>query len=356
MPIACPVNALPINESRNVAPIGARPLRLGYIALADAAPLIVAHETGLFRREGLRVELSREMGWASIRDKLLYRELDAAHALGAMPLAATLGIGSPAVPCSTGFVFNAHGNAITLARRHWENGVRDEQDFSDYIKQRAKSQPLVFGVVLSTSSHHFLMRLWLRSIGVNPDADVRIVVLPPTQVFRNLAAGTLDGYCVGEPWNSLAARRRAGWVTVVSAELAPAHPEKVLMVRQDFASGHGEEHAALIRALKAAGGFCEEPTNRGEIVRLLARPEYLNCPPDILEPGFSGLFDFGNGHIRKIAGFHRFAGKETNRPDPAKGQWFLDGLQDANLIDAETLPIARECLDDVYSAEIYDAA
>lgn len=329
-------------------------LRLGFVALADAAPLIIAKELGYFDQQGLRVELRRELGWASIRDKILYDELDAGHALGAMPLAASLGIGSPPVPCLTAFILNNHGNAITLSQRHWNNGVRDDAELAQYIRQRARNQPLTFGVVFPTSSHHFLMRSWLRSLGVDPDKEVRIVVLPPPQVFRNLAAGTIDGYCVGEPWNSLAIQRRAGWCPITSSELAPEHPEKVLMVRRDFALQNPEEHAGLVRALDEACRFCDDPHNHSEIFRILAQPHYLNCPEAALAPGFSGRFDRGNGRIDNIEGFHRFSGIRVNKPDAAKASWYLAGLRDTGLLDPATT-VKPDTLQDIYNSALYNS-
>ncbi len=323
-------------------------LRLGFIALADAAPIIAAHELGFFEQEGLRVLLSRELGWASIRDKILYHELDAAHALGAMPLAATMGVGSPTVPCVAAGLLSVHGNAITVAQRHWDSGVRDEADLANLIQLRSRTSPMVFGVAFPTSSHRFILRRWLRSMGVDPDRDVRVVVLPPPQVCRNLAAGTIDGYCIGEPWNSLAVQRRVGWIPAVSAVLAPEHPEKVLMLRRDYMDAHPEVHAALMRALDAASHFCRATENREQLAALLARPEYLNCAPEILLPAFTGPFDFGNGRVRYVPDLHRFPGPGLNRPDLSAGEWFLDCLTDSGLIDSEGAKVARALLGEVY--------
>src|SRR6266850_6607819 len=210
-------------------------LRLGFAPLTDCAPLVMAQELGLFRKYGLCVTLSRELGWASIRDKIIHGELDAAHAVAGMPVAATLGLGAVKCDCLTALVLNLHGNAITLSNDLWQRGVRDGATLRDHVRKARGEQMLTFGVVFPFSSHNFLLRQWLVSHGIMPDRDVRIVVVPPPQMAANLKIGNLDGFCVGEPWNSVAVQTRAGWCVTTSAELDPGHPEKVLMVRRDFA-------------------------------------------------------------------------------------------------------------------------
>jgi ABC-type nitrate/sulfonate/bicarbonate transport system substrate-binding protein len=170
---------------------------VGFVPLTDCAPLIMAHELGLFRKYGLRVALSRELGWATIRDKIIHRELDAAHALASMPVAATLGLGSIRCDCLTGLVLNLHGNAITLSEELWRRGVRDGATLRDEIRKLHVQKKFTFGVVNPFSSHHYLLRNWLASFGIRPDRDVRIVTVPPPQMVPNLKAGNLDGFCRG---------------------------------------------------------------------------------------------------------------------------------------------------------------
>ena len=221
-----------------------RKLRVGFVPLTDCAPLVMAHELGLFRKFGLNVALSRELGWATIRDKIIHGELEAAHATIGMPMAATLGLGSIACDCLTALVLNLHGNAITLADELWKRGVRDGKTLRDEIHLSRREKIFTFGVVHTFSSHNFLLRDWLTAAGIHPDRDVRIVVVPPPQMVANLKGGNLDGFCAGEPWNSVAVQARVGWCVAASAELAPGPPEKVLMVRQDFAGQCDELHLA----------------------------------------------------------------------------------------------------------------
>ncbi len=314
-----------------------RPLRLGFIALNDAAPLIVAHEHGLFRQHGLKVELSREVGWATIRDKLIYRELDAAHALGAMAVSTTLGLHCLPTECLTACVLNTNGNSITLSEALWSRGVRDGATLRDEIIRARTERTYVFGVVFEYSSHRILLCDWLRAAGINPVRDVRIVVVPPPQLFRNLAADTLDGYCVGEPWNSLAVREQAGWCPAVSTDLAPGHPEKILLVRADFVERRGAEHLALVAAITEAAALCDEPAFRPELAKLLARPEYLNVPAKVIAASLVGPLDYGHGHRCDAANFIQFHRNGANDPTPAKAAWLLEGFKRHSLLPDGTL-------------------
>jgi ABC-type nitrate/sulfonate/bicarbonate transport system substrate-binding protein len=194
-----------------MAVLKSKPLRLGYVPLIDCAPLVMAQELGLYTKYDLRVTLSREPGWATIRDKILYGDLEAAHALAVMPFAATMGLGSIRSDCVTGLVLNLHGNAITLSQELRQRGVRDARTLRSEIERNRGRKTYTFGVVFQWSSHNFVLRHWLSSAGIDPDKDVRIVVVPPPAMFINLKAGNLDGYCVGEPWNSIAVESGDGW-------------------------------------------------------------------------------------------------------------------------------------------------
>lgn len=302
-------------------------LRVGFIALTDAAPLIVAQTQGIFRRLGLTVRLSREVGWATVRDKMIYRELDASHAVAPMAAATTLGLGCLPTPCVTAFVLNAHGDAITLSTALWKRGVRDAATLRDEITRIRHERLPVLGVVFACSAQNILLRDWLRAAGIDPEKDVRIVVVPPAQLHRNLAAGTLDGYCVGDPWNSLAVREKTGWIAATSAQISTGHPEKVLMVREDFAVARAEEHLALVAAAAEAAALCDDPAFRPELVKILARPEYLDVPARVLAPALVGPFALGAelGSV-DAADYIRFHAQDANTPTPTRAQWIIDGL------------------------------
>ncbi|MEO5958529.1 MAG: CmpA/NrtA family ABC transporter substrate-binding protein [Opitutaceae bacterium] len=307
-------------------------LRVGFLALTDAAPFVVAEERGFFRHRGLRVELRREIGWATIREKIIYGELEAAHAPAPMLWSAQLGLGCPPCDVLTAFVLNLHGNAITLSRALWDSGVRDAASLRTFARDRRERQPLTFGVVFSLSSHHLLLRDWLRSASLEPERDVRIVVVPPAQMFRNLAAGTIDGYCVGEPWNSFAVREGLGWCPTWSAAQQPGHVEKVLMVTRSFAEARAAEHSLLVAALAQAAAWCDEPQNREHLAELLADARYLNLPVRVVAPALLGKFDCGNGRIENVPDFHVFHRGEANVPTAAKAAALQAALGAADLL------------------------
>lgn len=325
--ISMAINMTQRTPSSNLSPALGGRLRLGFIPLTDAAPILVAHTHGLFTRHGLDVELSREVGWATVRDKIIYRELDASHAVAPMVVSTTLGVGCLATPCLSAYVLSAHGNAITLSSALWKRGVRDAATLRDEIRRTRHERLLVLGVVFTHSAQNIILRDWLRGAQIDPDKDVRIVVVPPPQLHRNLAAGTLDGYCVGDPYNSQAVREKTGWIATTSAHLAPGHPEKALLVREDFAVARAEEHLSLVAALQEAAVLCDDPAFRPELVKLLARPEYLNLPPKTLAPALLGPLDLGQGDEPVSAeNYIRFSASEANVPTPLRAQWIIDGL------------------------------
>lgn len=319
------------NKQQAKWPVASQKIRVGFVPLTDCAPLVMAQELGLFKKYGLQVILSRELGWATVRDKIVHGELDAAHALAAMPLAATLGLGSAPVECLTALVLNLHGNAITLSTNLWKRGVRDGSSLREAVRAARREKVFTFGVVFSFSSHRHLLRKWLSTHGIDPERDVRLVVVPPPQMLANLKAGHLDGFCVGEPWNSAAVQARAGWIAGTSAELDPGHPEKVLMVRSDFAEKHSEEHVALIAALMEACEFCDQRENHSEILAILARPEYVGVPQSALRHGLGGGMDFGHNTERSVSDFCLFYQNDANEPSGDKAAWVFNLVRNSGL-------------------------
>jgi ABC-type nitrate/sulfonate/bicarbonate transport system substrate-binding protein len=290
-----------------------------------------------------------------VRDKIIHGELDATHALAAMPLAATLGLGSVACDCLTALVLNLHGNAITLSQELWKRGVRDGVTLREEIKKTRREKIFTFGVVSPFSSHRHLLRQWLAANGIDPERDVRLVVVPPPQLVANLKAGNLDGFCCGEPWNSVAVRARAGWIVAASAELDPSHPEKVLMVRRDFAVKRETEHLALVAALLEACKFCGQLENAAEIATTLAQPEFVGVPAEILQRSLNGECDFGTGVARAVEDFFVFHGNDANEPSGEKAAWALQLVRASGLCPAPAelnFSLSRR----VFRADIFEQA
>ncbi len=303
-----------------------KPLRIGFVPLIDAAPLIMARELGLYKDYGLQVQLSREIGWATIRDKVIFGQLEAAHALAVMPFVATYGLGCVACECVTGLVLNLNGNGITLSDELWNLGVRDAASLRKVIELRRSERTFTLGVVFPGSTHHFLLREWLRAGGIDPDTDIHLAVVPAPSMLTSLRNNNLDGYCVGEPWNSAAVKEGLGWIAATSLQLAPRHPEKVLLVRREFDRQHPEEHRALIAALLAACAWCDEPGNREELARVLARRQYVNAPFEVLRESLQHTLDFGHGRREIQADFHLFNQGDANRPSARKAAWVINTL------------------------------
>ncbi len=338
----------------NTAPESSE-LRLGFVPLTDCAPVVMALELGLYARHGLKVRLSRELGWATVRDKMVYGELEASHALAAMPLTATLGLGSIAVDCCTALVMSLHGNAITLSKDLWDRKVRDGESLREHIRSSRRNGLLTFGAVFPFSSHRQLLRKWLGQHGIDPERDVRIVTVPPPQLAANLKAGNLDGFCSGEPWNSVAVEAGAGWIAATSGELDSHHPEKVLMVRNEFAIRREPELLALVRALVEACAFCQNPANHRAVAEVLSRPGYIGVDADTLVRGLGGRLDTGPAGFRNFPGFIMFHGPKANEPSPEKAAWLFDLVRSSG-ISLDPAMMSFELCRRVYRADLFNKA
>lgn len=259
-------------------------LTLGFVPLLDAAPLIVARELGFFRAEGVTVVLSREPSWSSLRDKVSVGVLDGGQMLAPMPLAASLGLGGIKTAMQTGLCLSFNGNAITLSRAlHqqlmqlagcYATPVQLSLALKTLLQQR--QQPLRLATVYPYSSQHYQLCSWLRLGGIDPERDLHLIAIPPPRMTAQLREGSIDGYCVGEPWNSLAELEGIGRITVTGYQLWPDAPEKVLGVTTQWATEYPREHLALIRALLRAARWINTPDNRAPLLQLLALPPYLD--------------------------------------------------------------------------------
>lgn len=330
---------------------GPSEIRLGFVPLNDCAPLIVAHELGLFARHGLRVRLSRELGWASVRNKLAYGELEGAHAPCGLPPALSLGLDGLPSACCTGLVLNLNGNAITVARRLHDEGVRTATDLARWVTHR-RGGPITLGMVSTYSTHSRLLRMWLATAYMVEGRDYQVVIVPPEQILKGLSSGHLDGYCVGEPWNSEAVLRGIGCCLATSCSVSPRHPEKVLAVRGDWAKAEPEQHERLVAAVLEACCYCDQSETADTVVELLARREYLHLSAEFIRPAWSGRVPISQGrasHLPEFNCFHRF---DANEPTPEKAQWILRELYG----DHPGRPLRPDWIASVFRMDVYEAA
>jgi ABC-type nitrate/sulfonate/bicarbonate transport system substrate-binding protein len=292
--------------------MGTTHLRIGFVPLIDAAPVIAAQERGYFAEEGLAVTLHRQVGWANIRDKLSFGHLDAAHALLGMPLASHLGRDSFSEPLVSVMGLGSGGNAITIRRELYElagGGVKSAADLARVIKENPRLGRPMVGHVFGSSMHHYLVREWLASGGIDPDRDVQLCVIPPPQMTEHMKGGYLDVFCVGEPWNTVATRQGTGVTLLATTDILPRHPEKVLAVGRRFAEANGglggATMTALVRAVLRGCMWCAEmaaggmPGTASPLTEMLARPEYLAQPQEVVRASLSLDRDFGVNRIQK---------------------------------------------------------
>jgi len=329
-------------------------LDVGFVPTMDCATLIAAKELGLFEEYSLDVHLSREVGWATIREKLLHEELDAVAAHASVLLSIHCGIGVVPRSCLTGLILSSGGSAITLSNELWNLGVRDATTAGEVIRNRKGVRTFIFGVVLELSTQHSLLRQWLRSAGVNPETEVHIVVIPSGLIYENFSKGFLDGYCVAEPWNSAAVKNQTGWIVTTSADAALKQPEKVLLVLEDFAHERESSHLRLLAALMAASRFCEDLSRREELATMLAKPCYFDVPEDFLKNALVGPLDTGRG-IKKQDTFITFDAATIGVPTQSAGRMVLDLVKSFGpKTNAPSFP--TDVIEKTFRKNIYDKA
>lgn len=300
-------------------------LNIGFIPLTDCAPLVVAKEKGLFAKHGLtQVNLSREPSWKAIADGVTSGRLDAAQMVAGMPLSLSLGMGNkPPSPTVTALTLSRNGNAITLRKSFYEQGVRTLADFKAAIALD-KDRIHTLGMVHPASMHNLMLRYWLASGGIDPDLNVKLTVIPPPQMVANLKAGNIDGYCVGEPWNSRAVYEDIGFVIATDLDIWQSHLEKVLGVKEAWANKYPQTHIALVKTLMEAGEYCDDRRHREEILQLICQPQYVGSAPEYTRPGFIDPYNRGTDEAPEmLLKFNEFYVDKTNCPSRVEGLWIL---------------------------------
>ncbi len=308
------------------------PLRLGFVPLSDCAPIAVAMETGIFARYSLNVMLSRELGWTSVRDKIFYGDLDAAQSIAGIAFALGMGFSELRCEVAVPLILNLHGNAITLSNELKSSEIGKGEGLQSFLSHSwRKDRPFTLAATHRYSSHHILLHQWLKRHGLSAPAEVEIIFLPPPLMPRHLKAGHIDGYCVGEPWNSESILSGIGWCPATSSDLSHGHPEKVLLVSGKFLHERKDETLALVAALLDACKLCQDPAFRNDMISILALKEYTGASEDVLKNSLGGKFDTGNG-LSPASAFHLFHGDMVNRPTVEKASWVLAGLRNIGIL------------------------
>lgn len=327
------------------------PLRLGFVPLSDCAPIAVAKEMGIFDKFGLNVALSRELGWASVRDKIYYGELDAAQSIAGIAFALGLGFSELRCDIAVPLILNLHGNAITLSTELNEDRIGKGEGLREFLAHSwKKDRPFTLAATHRFASHHILLHAWLNRHKIFAPKDVEIVFLPPPLMPKQLKSGHIDGYCVGEPWNSEAIINGSGWCPVTSAELSHGHPEKVLLMSGRFLKECRDESVQLVAALLEACKLCQDPNFHDDLIQILSMPAYTGASTQVLTNSLTGKLVTNSPGARNS--FHVFHGDNVNQPTVEKASWVLAGLRNIGALPE----ITAGSLSRIYREDIYHAA
>ena len=263
-------------------------LKVGFIPITCATPIIMADPMGFYKKQGLSVEVVKTAGWAVIRDKTLNKEYDAAHMLSPMPLAISLGVGATPTAYTVPAIENVNGQAITLATKHKDK--RNPKDWKGFK----------FAVPFDYSMHNYLLRYYLAENGIDPDRDVQIRVVPPPEMVANLRADNIDGFLAPDPVNQRAVYDGVGFIHLLSKELWDGHPCCAFAASKEFLTTNPNTYAALLRAIIEATGYAQRPENRKEIAAAIHTPNYLNQPLTVIEQVLTGTYADGLGGVKKV--------------------------------------------------------
>ncbi|XHF83772.1 CmpA/NrtA family ABC transporter substrate-binding protein [Vibrio sp. HN007] len=362
-------------------------LKFGFIKLTDMAPLAVAYEKGFFEDEGLYVTLEAQANWKVLLDRVIDGELDGAHMLAGQPLGATIGIGTKA-EVITAFSMDLNGNGITVSNDTWEqmkpylemqpDGKPVHPIKADALKPVVTSyqdqgKPFNMGMVFPVSTHNYELRYWLAAGGIHPgyyapesgdnsgqqDADVLLSVTPPPQMPSTMEAGTIKGYCVGEPWNQQAVFKGIGVPVVTDYEIWKNNPEKVFGVSKAWAEKYPNTHIRVVKAMIRAAAWLDENNNanRPEAVKMLAKSQYVGADAEVIANSMTGTFEYEKGDKREVPDFNVFFRYNATYPYYSDAIWYLTQMRRWGQIseakdDNWYMDVAKE----VYRPDIYQAA
>lgn len=358
-------------------------LTFGFIKLTDMAPLAIAKELGYFEDEGLFVTIEAQANWKNVLDRVIDGQLDGSHMLAGQPIAAQAGFGKQA-ELVTPFSMDLNGNAITVSNAVWSEmkpHVKKDADGkpvhpikADALKPVVNSyknegKPFKMGMVFPVSTHNYEIRYWLAAAGINPgmysadniqgqiDADVLLSVTPPPQMPATLEAGTIYGYCVGEPWNQQAVFKGIGVPVVTNYDIWKNNPEKVFVLTEEFTQKYPNTTTAITKALIRAGKWLDTPGNRQEAVEILSRPEYVGAPVNVLANSMTGTFEFEKGDKRDMPDFNVFYRYNATYPFYSDAVWFLTQMRRWGQIpEAKSADWYASKAKDIYKPEIWKKA
>lgn len=362
-------------------------LKFGFIKLTDMAPLAIAYEKGFFEDEGLYVTLEAQANWKVLLDRVIDGELDGAHMLAGQPLGATIGFGTQA-DIITAFSMDLNGNGITVSNDVWEEMKKHISLDADgkpqhpisaaalkpVIEQyQAAGKPFNMGMVFPVSTHNYELRYWLAAGGIHPgyyaphkgdtsgqiDAQALLSVTPPPQMPATLEAGTIYGYCVGEPWNQQAVFKGIGVPVITDYEIWKNNPEKVFGVSQAWADENPNTHIAVVKALIRAAAWldADNNANRGEAVQILSQPAYVGADAEVIANSMTGTFEYEKGDVREVPDFNVFFRYNATYPYYSDAIWYLTQMRRWGQVgqaqpDSWYMDVAKK----VYRPDIYALA
>jgi nitrate/nitrite transport system substrate-binding protein len=263
-------------------------LKIGFIAITCAAPLIMADPLGFYRKQGLNVTLNKTAGWALIRDKVVNKEHDASHFLSPMPLAMTMGLGANPLPMRVATIQNINGQAITLHVKHKDK--RDPRQWKGFK----------LAIPFEYSMHNFLLRYYLAEHGLDPDRDVQLRVTPPPEMVANLRAGNIDGFLGPDPFNQRAVYDEVGFIHILSKDIWDGHPCCAFGASDEFVRQNPNTFAALFRSVLTAAAMARDPANRALVAKVISPAAYLNQPETVVQQVLSGKFADGLGKVQNV--------------------------------------------------------
>ena len=351
-----------------LAEIEKKDLTIGFIALTDCAPIVIAKEKGFFEKNGLNVHVVKEGGgWPGIQQKVISGQYDFSHALAGMPIAATLGInGNANLQAVLSLDYN--GNAITfgngIIEKMKEYGMDESvrplgsESLKKYIDAKHKAegknyQPLSFGMVHPVSTHNYELRYWMATSGIQPDRDTTIKPFPPPTMPSNLIAGNIEGYCVGEPWNERIVLKGKGSALVTNYDIWNNNPEKVLQTRADFIEKNPETTKAVMKSILQAQMWLDASwENRDEAAKILSKRNYVNAPVKVLKKSMSGTFQYLKGQKSEANPmFNVFANYYAAYPYYSHGMWFITQMYRWGQIDKAV--DMKKVIESVYRPDLF---